>query len=221
MEDNLGKTGAFLNTLKPQADIPFDTVIRVFFRTRVLPFTDSIEDKQLLTDLIQAATVAGQKARREGLFASRPNEAGNKIEPFLLNALVQRGLTATVPKTAAGKTQSMGYPDIHLVDRVGRHTYIEVKTNEHTVDVVRSGGLRTFYLSPPKPNKSKIVYDARHLVVGFGLEKISKSGQTCFVPRNWKIVSLHGLKVNLKYEFNTNSKGIYRQDAILADGSVD
>ena len=210
----------FLRTLKPKNDIPFSTVIKIICGKEVLSITNSAEDTQLLTDLKTAVIDAGKNASKQGIFTARPNEAGNKMEPFLRCALNKIGLTADTPKNAQGNKQTVGYPDIYLVDRARRHNYIEVKTNEYSIDVIQVGGLRAFYMSPPKPNKSKIIYNARHIVVGFGLEKTNRDGKTCFIPRNWKIVSIHDMKVNLKYEFNTDSKGMYRKDAILGEGSI-
>jgi hypothetical protein len=208
---------SFIKTLKPKKDILFSTVIKSIFGNAVLPITNSKADKDLLIDLKNAVITAGKDARKQGIFTARPNEAGNEMEPFLIKALNNIGLKAGIPEDAKGRKQTVGYPDIYLKDRAGRHNYLEVKTHEYRVDVNR-GGLRAFYISPPKPDKSKIIYDARHIIVGFGLEKTARKGKTCFIPRNWKIVSIHGMKVNLKYEFNTDSKGMYDPKAILCEG---
>lgn len=209
----------FLRALTPKKDILFSDVITALCGKKVLPITESKEDGQLIKDIEIAVRNAGKNANEQGIFTARPNEAGNKMEPFLQNAFNEIGLKAETPTNAQGKKQTTGYPDIFLKDRNGRANYIEVKTHEYKVDL-SIGGLRAFYLSPPKPNKSKIIFDARHIIVGFGLEKTRRNNALCFIPRNWKIVSMHNMKVNLKYEFNTDSKGMYQKDAILSEGNI-
>lgn len=219
MPDGSTELKTFLKTLKPKQDIPFSLVVETLSGKKVLPITESQEDKLLIDNLKKATIKAGKKANEVGIFTPRPNEAGNKMEPFLKEALNELGLQADIPKNSSGKKQSTGYPDIYLKDSSGRSNYVEVKTHEFTRDITEKG-MRAFYMSPPKPNKSKIIYDARHLIVAYGLERTRRNNNTCFIPKNWKIASIHNMKVNLKYEFNTNSAGMYR-NAILKQGTID
>jgi len=218
MPNSSDELKTFLKTLKPKQDIPFSLVVETLSGKRVLPITESQEDKTLLANLKKATIKAGKKANEVGIFTRRPNEAGNKMEPFLRDALNKLELHADIPKNSLGKKQATGYPDIYLKDSSGRNNYVEVKTHEFTRNITEKG-MRAFYISPPKPNKSKIIYDARHLIVAYGLERIRRNNSTCFIPKNWKIASIHNMKVNLKYEFNTNSAGMYR-NAILIEGQL-
>ena len=70
--------------LQPLRDIPFPIVIRALYGFEVLSFDQNERrNRGLLKMLIQAAEISGRRAHQEGIFARRPNEAGNKIEPYV------------------------------------------------------------------------------------------------------------------------------------------
>jgi len=158
----------FLNPLK---NIPFKIVLKAISGFSVLPFDkNDPKDKQLLKDLISAAKIATKNANEQGIFTSRQNEVGNHIEPFMIDALNQiEGLYAARPETKAKKKQAVGYPDIYLKDKDGRPNYIECKTyNEKNYQTTQ----RSFYFSPAdKPSDLKVIYDARHFIISFKIEK--------------------------------------------------
>ena len=46
---------------------------------------------------------------------------------------------------------------------------------------------------------------------------------SAFVPVRWKLISLHDLQVDLKFEFNQSNRGLYGPDAaksLLGDGAI-
>ena len=89
--------------------------------------------QRLLARLRRVISLSGERAFREGLFANRPNEAGNRIERFVREALNEAGLAADTPKTKSGKRKSAGYPDIQVVDEWGHFRMVSPvnPTNNH------------------------------------------------------------------------------------------
>lgn len=205
--------------LKPLKNIPFRIAVKAISGCDVIPFDrNDPADKRLLQDLIQATKIAAGNANRKGIFTRRENEVGNHIEPFMIKALNEVGLNANRPKTREGKKKAVGYPDIFLIDRDGRPNYIECKTyNERNYQTTQ----RSFYFSPAERREDfKIIHDARHLIVSFKIEKAERDGRIAFVPVYWKIFSMDGLIGQIKHEFNSTNKQMYREDALLAEGSL-
>lgn len=95
--------------------IPLGVVIKALTECEVLVFDPTMDkNKELLKILSQAAKLAGQKASQKGIFTARPNEAGNHIEPYVIDALKQFGLNADKPVSKSGRKKVTGYPDIHV-----------------------------------------------------------------------------------------------------------
>lgn len=92
-----------------------------------------------------AAEKAGLKAKLEGIYANRPNEAGPRIESYVLNALIDSGLKADTPKTSKGIKKSSGYLDIQITDNFNNTIYLECKTYYKNS---KAKSLRTFNFSP-------------------------------------------------------------------------
>ena len=151
--------------LKPLRGIPYSVAIQALTGYKVLPFDLSDkENLKLLEILKRAAQKACKESYKRGIFTHRPNEAGNKIEPFVISALNKMGLKADKPKTKSGKIKVAGYPDIEIVDKKGRVIYLECKTyNRQT----KNQSFRTFYFSPSKDQK--ITRDAFHMLLSFEL----------------------------------------------------
>lgn len=80
--------------------------------------------------------------------------------------------------------------------------------------------MRSFYLSPS--DEFKVCKDARHLLIAFGIERISISGSinSEYRLRSFKLVDLHGLQCDVKYEFNSDNRRLYGSGMILADGKL-
>jgi hypothetical protein len=169
--------------LEPLRDVPFTVAIKALTGFQVLAFDTSLDqNKKLLRQLSAAARLGGQKAYREGIFTARPNEAGNHIEPFVVEALRQIGLKENKPISKSGKKKATGYPDIQIEDENGRVVYLDCKTyNKLTKDQ----SFRTFYLSPSED--PKITRDAFHLLISFELDTVERKGQRAFIPTSGQI----------------------------------
>ncbi len=205
--------------LKPLKNIPFKIAIKAMSGCDVIPFDkNNPDDRQLLEDLIAATKIAIKNANERGIFTRRENEVGNHIEPFMIEALNQIGLIAYRPETREKKKKAVGYPDIFLKDRNGRPNYIECKTyNERNYQTTQ----RSFYFSPAeRPTDFKVIYDARHLVVSFKVERAERQGKRAFIPVYWKIFSTDNLIGQIKHEFNSTNKQMYTDEALLAEGGI-
>ena len=211
--------GIIKQFLKPLNNVPYKVAIQAISGCRVIPFNrNDQKDKSLLSDLIMATSSATKKANQEGIFSSRVNEVGNKIEPFMIESLNEVGLKADRPITKEGKKKAIGYPDILVKDKYGRSSYIECKTyNQKNYQTTQ----RSFYFSPAKRlDDFKVIYDARHLVISFQIERTVKNGKNAYIPVHWKIFSLDSLLGQIKHEYNASNKQMYRKEALLAEGSV-
>jgi len=202
--------------LKPLKDIPFSIAIKAISGHEVLVFDkNSQRDKELLVRLTKAMDIAVKKAYEAGILAARPNEVGNHIEPFVKDALNSVGAKAEIPLTLNGKHQSAGYPDILIKDIDGRITYLECKTySQKSI----GSSLRAFYFQPSK--NPKITHDACHLMVSFEIIKEKRNRKSVFVPVYWKLYTLEKMLVQVKHEFNASNKGMYKPEALLAEGGI-
>jgi len=205
--------------LRPLKNIPFKIAIKAISGCNVITFDkNKTDDKELLIDLIKATKIATRNANQKGIFTRRENEVGNHIEPFMINALNEVGLKADKPQTKEGKKKAVGYPDIFVRDKKGRPNYIECKTyNERNFQTTQ----RSFYFSPAsKLTDFKVIYDARHIIVSFKIDVVERGGEKAFAPVYWKIFSTENLIGQIKNEFNSSNKQMYRQEALLAEGYI-
>lgn len=202
--------------LRPLKDIPFPVAIKAIFGHNVLSFDkNSREDKELLIRLTKAIDSAARNAYKVGISTARPNEVGNHIEPFVKDALNIAGMKAEIPLASNGKHQSAGYPDVFIKDVDGRITYLECKTyNRKSID----SSFRAFYFQPSK--NSKIIHDARHLMIGFEIVREKRNGKSVFAPIHWKLYTLEEMLVQVKHEFNASNKVMYKPEALLAEGGI-
>lgn len=74
---------------------------------------------------------------------------------------------------------------------------------------------RSFYYSPSA--KPKITNDALHFLLAYELQKVTRQGETLFVPAHWKLLTLQDLEVDLKSEFNQSNRGMDRDGKLLLD----
>ena len=203
--------------LRPLKNIPLSVVIEALCEKKIVPFDKSnSKDQRLLEKLKEVCAVAGKEVNKVGIVRARSNEVGNDIEPFVKRALKSVEYQAQTPKTTTGKSKTSGYPDIEFIDEFGRSNYLECKTyNIKNVSTTQ----RSFYLSPSE--EFKITKDAHHIVVSFETFVAgNKGGKYIFNCKSWKIISLEKLLVDVKYEFNSDNKGLYSPDLILAEGRL-
>jgi hypothetical protein len=204
--------------MKPARQIPFKEVILATTRHHILRFdTNSPSHLALHEKLSTAARSAAQKARTDGLFSARANEAGNRMEAFVKAALTEAGLDARTPVTAEGRARTTGYPDIEVLG--DPPCYLELKTYS---DTTANTTQRSFYYSPSE--NPKVTHDALHLLLAYQLERIERNGRTAFQPIHWKLVTLEDLTVDLKFEFNQSNRGLYGEEArhsLLGEGALE
>mgnify|MGYP006093225901 CR=1 FL=1 len=203
--------------LRPIKGIPFPIVIRAICGKVVENIDLRDPNDQALIDALTATAhgvahaVAAAPIRRP-----RPNEVGNDLEPFVMKAAVAAGLVSKAPRSASGKGQQVGYPDVLLYDSLGRPTYLEVKSFAY--DTVPNS-MRSFYLSPSA--NPKVCMNARHLVLGFGTKAtpIEGSRDSHYTVASFKLINLYDLECDVKYEFNSDNIRMYDKKLILAHGN--
>jgi hypothetical protein len=202
--------------LEPMKGIPFPVCIKALTGCTVLVFDPSVDQNKILLDyLTKAAQLGGQMAFEEGIYTARPNEAGNHIEPFVIDALRQVGLKTDKPISKSGKKKAAGYPDIQLEDKFKRTVYLDCKTYN---TLTKDQSFRTFYFSPSKD--PKITRDAFHLLMSFELTTEERKGKRAFIPISWQIYTLEKLQIQIKHEFNASNRELYTREALLAEGKI-
>ena len=213
--NNSPSVAALTELTKPAKKIPFKDVILATTHHRILDFeTNNPAHAALHKKISTAASAAAAKARAEGLFSVRANEAGNHMELFVKAALNDAGLQARTPVTTAGEAQTTGYPDVEILG--DPPCYLELKTYSAATAATTQ---RSFYYSPSE--HPKITHDAIHLLLAFQLEKFERDGKAAFVPVHWKLITLEDLQVDLKFEFNQSNRGLYGREvgkALLDEG---
>ncbi len=141
----------------------------------------------------------------------RINEVSSHFEDLLRELLnATPGLNCDFPRTADGKTQRSGYPDLRVVDLASKRVYY-LDPKLYAVGS-RDSSFRTFYFEP-KMATNKVRDDAVHLIAGFEHEQKTE-GRWKFT--RWELVDLAQFKVKLKAEFQGSNRDMYRADAIVA-----
>ncbi len=206
--------------LQPLKDIPFNLVIEAMTGKKVLFFNRNNKKHSRVLDLLrQAALSAGNEINRTGILRPRPNEVGNDIEPYVRNALNSLKLNADIPVGPSGKKKATGYPDI-LFWYKNTPYYLECKTynikNKETTQ-------RSFYFSPS--DEFKVTYDALHFILSYEIYVAGERGNRhIYKCRHYKILSIESLRLDVKYEFNSDNKRMYSgQDGtiILDEGDIE
>jgi hypothetical protein len=143
---------------------------------------------------------------------ARINEVSSHFEGILRELLNSTpGLSCDFPRTADGKVQRSGYPDLRIVDLASKHVfYLDPKLYAAGS---RDSSFRTFYFEP-KVATNKVRDDAVHLIVGFEHAPRQKTGGWKFT--RWDLVDLAQFKVKLKAEFQASNRDLYRPEATVA-----
>lgn len=192
--------------------ISVSTAIEAMTGFKIIPLNlDTPQDLALLDHIGQAASHCAAKSVADPIISARVNEVGNLIEPRLKISLEAHDFDVSWPCAADGTGGRSGYPDLLITQDQGHLTYIEVKAVGHGQE---SSSFRSFYLSPSE--KPKIVADARHLLVGFGYEKVGTSddGHGLYSLTGFKIVDLYEVVGQIKFEYQSSNKGLYGNNAI-------
>ncbi len=196
--------------------IPFSEVIVDVTGKKMLAFDPQNEaDRRVVR---QISAVLDEVTRRMNAPDSpiqniaRINEASSRFEDMireLLNAAP--GFSCDFPRTAEGRVQRSGYPDLRLVDLESKRVfYLDPKL--YAVGS-RDSSFRTFYFEP-KIATNKVRDDAVHFIVGFEHEPREKNGRWNFT--RWDLVDLAHFEVKLKAEFQGSNRDLYRPEAIVA-----
>lgn len=209
---------ALAQLLQPLKNIPFATVVRSLSGHSIVPADlESAADVNLVAKLAEAAKLCGDEVRKTPILRPRPNEVGNDIEPYVMRAVKGAGLNCQRPTTQGGLQKSTGYPDILIFDDLQRPTYLECKI--YSADTANTS-MRSFYLSPS--DDFKVCHEARHFLLAFEMEATAVSGSrnSEYKAVAFKLVDLHDLLCDVKYEFNSDNRRLYGTDMVLASGAV-
>ncbi len=200
--------------------IPFSEVLRATTGKRILPFdttNDAVAQRisaavaNALRTALAQANAASSPLKKKG----RINETSKWFEDQLQALLAATpGFTCDFPRTAEGKLQRSGYPDLRLVHTAsGRVAYLDPKVYEQHSE---ASSLRTFYYEPAGAT-GKVLDDAHHLLLGIAHD--GKTGDWTFL--RWTIVDVSELTVRLKAEFHAGNKEIYKKGMIRAQGEAE
>jgi hypothetical protein len=152
---------------------------------------------------------------------ARINEVSGHFEKMLRDLLNSAELNCDFPRTADGKVQRSGYPDLRIVDLGSKRVfYLDPKLYAAGS---RDSSFRTFYFEP-KLTTNKVREDAVHFIVGFehqpsprsGLAGESREKGGLWKFTRWDLVDLAQFKVKLKAEFQASNRDLYRPEAIVA-----
>ncbi len=182
--------------------LSFKDVVEVTTGHDLVPLNlEQKRDAELVKNLINSCNhflLLCHKTKRR-FFGNRINEVSRAIENELVEEIQKTGLKPEV-------LPAMGYPDIALVDKYGRFTYLEVKVSSN---ITEHTSLRSFYYSSGK----KINYDARHLLLGL---LITEEKDKYWKIVGWTLIDLSKLTVYLKAEFNASNIDIYKPEMTIA-----
>src|SRR5437016_2530887 len=149
--------------------VPFSEVIVDVTGKEVLAFDSKNEADQRVAKAIGAAcdkTMTRLNASDSPIQKiTRINEVSSHFEDTLRELLNSTpGLNCDFPKTAEGKVQRSGYPDLRIVDLASKRVfYLDPKLYAAGS---RDSSFRTFYFEP-KIATNKVRDDAVHFVAGF------------------------------------------------------
>ena len=194
--------------------IPFAEVVKAATGKVILPFDPgSAPDRELLARIGGALDTVLSKMNAPDSPAQkekRINEVSAHFEKAIRDELNRiSGFECDWPKTASGKIQHSGYPDLRLVEKPsGRVIYLDPKLYERGG---RESTFRTFYYEPKKET-NKILDDAHHLIIGIEHDE-TKAGRWKFV--HWELVDLSHFRVRLKAEFQGSNRDMYQPGAIV------
>lgn len=204
--------------LQPVKDLPFPVIVKALAERNVIPIDKANDsDVDLLARLEKTIHICAADLKSKPIRRPRPNEVGNDVETYVMRALPMAGLRAARPTSASGMGKSTGYPDILVRDSQNRPTYLECKVFAHgSPDTT----MRSFYLSPSE--SFKVCLDARHLLLAFGMQAtaITGSRDSLYQPKSYKLIDLHNLPCDVKYEFNSDNRRLYAPSMTLIRGDL-
>ena len=196
-------------------DVRFSKVVEAATGQRVLRYDPARDDhRAMIAHLSQGLNVVLESLRQPthtAHQAGRINEVSRFFEEALLVQLAKNPrYDCATPKTAAGDHQRAGYPDLRIADReTGLIAYLDPKL--YAADS-RASSFRTFYFEP-KSETNKILDDALHLIAGIAHSGRNNAGTWQFT--DWTLVDLANFRVQLKAEFQSSNRELYRDELII------
>jgi hypothetical protein len=218
VQSNTPSIAALGELTKPAKRIPFKEVILAITQHRILDFDNqNAAHRILFQKLSTAAAAAETKARTQGIFTTRANEAGNHMEIFVKAALQEAGLPARTPVTTKGEAQTTGLSRCGNSERPALLSRTQDLQRHH-----RRHHPAFFLLLAFRTSESHLRRPAftPRLLLAYELEKTTRAGKPAFIPVHWKLITLQDLQVDLKFEFNQSNRGLYGKEAgkaILAE----
>jgi hypothetical protein len=204
--------------LKPIRKVPLNVIVKGLSQKEIIRFNpNDAKDAELLAALQRAIQICGRELTASPIERPRPNEVGNDVEAYVTRALKRAGLRTARPEASSGRTKSTGYPDLLVFDKHERPTYLECKIFDQDSD---PSTMRSFYLSPS--HDFKVSFNARHLLLAFGMRPspIANSRNSRYTPISFKLVDLHDLLCDVKYEFNSDNRRLYADSLVLLSGNI-
>ena len=204
--------------LQPLRGVPFYFVVKALSKREIIPIDKAAaDDKALIANLEQAVRACGKATHQKPIVRPRPNEVGNDIESYVMDGVRGAGLKCERPKTTGGSLKATGYPDILVFDATATPTYLECKI--YGAGSVGTS-MRSFYLSPS--DEFKVSLDARHLLLAFEMERkpLPSSQDSEYRAKAFKLVDLHDLQCDVKYEFNSDNRRLYADGLVLTSGTI-
>ena len=204
-----------LNENQQLRGLPFSEVIFDTTGKRVLAVDRKNEVDQRVIKQISAALDEVIKKLNSPASPIQNIERINEVSSYFENSLRESlntipAMSCDFPRTADGKIQRSGYPDLRLVDLTSKRVfYLDPKLYAAGS---RDSSFRAFYFEP-KIATNKVREDAVHLVAGFEHQP-HKDGRWNFT--RWDLVDLSQLKVKLKAEFQGSNRDMYRPEAVVA-----
>ncbi|HEY5036363.1 MAG TPA: hypothetical protein VII74_04440 [Chthoniobacterales bacterium] len=194
----------------PFSEVIFDTTGKKVIATDPHDETDQRVIKEIsgvLDQVVRQLNAPGSVI--QGI--PRINEVSSHFEDTMRDLLdAAPGFSCDFPRTAEGRVQRSGYPDLRLVDqKTKRVFYLDPKLY---ATGSRESSFRTFYFEPKKAT-NKVRDDAVHFIVGFEHEP-GKDGHWKFT--RWDLVDLAHFQVRLKAEFQGSNHDMYRPEAVVA-----
>lgn len=168
-----------------------------------MPFIDQ------LAEVVAGVVREFNEAEENPIKGRRINEGSSYFEDAILEKIRELPCwKADFPKTAQGREQRSGYPDIRAVAPDGSIFYLDPKL--HKADS-KTSSFRTFYYEP-KTTTNKINDDAVHLLAGLG-HNGGEGGKFQIVY--WNLMDLSKLRVGLKAEFQASNQEMYQEEKLL------
>ncbi|OPX70357.1 MAG: Type-2 restriction enzyme MjaV [Methanoregulaceae archaeon PtaB.Bin056] len=189
-----------IQNAKNIAPISFCDIVKATTGRSIIPLNfESNEDQSLIKILTDSAKdfILSWDRRKQRFRGDRINEVGRAIE----DAFVQELRKTTLKPEFLGKS---GYPDIKIIDEKGRVTYLESKAISKGWD----SGFRSFYYTDGK----KITYDARHLLIAWN---VTEERDKYWRVLGFKLCEISNLNTEIKIEFNSSNKELYKDNLII------